>query len=124
MKTKLVILILFLFTTANSQNYLNKPESVAFDSLNNRFLVSNAGDGKIVAIDYRGNQSIPFSIPTAAVGNHIYGNVLYVSSGVTPRIYGFDLDSDQLLRSYPVIDALSIDGLTADTSGHLCLTPV
>ncbi len=42
---------------APQQNLLNNPESVVFDQLRCRYLVSNWGDGNIVSIDSLGNQA-------------------------------------------------------------------
>ena len=42
----LIIIILFPFQLT-SQNILNRPESVVYDSLYNRYLVSNWADGSI-----------------------------------------------------------------------------
>ena len=41
-----------------AQNLLNGPESVVFDSLHNRYLVSNPLDQSIVQIDSNGTQSL------------------------------------------------------------------
>ncbi len=51
-------LILITSLTYHGQSLLNGAESVAFDTLNNRYLVSSLNDQKIVAIDMDGNHSI------------------------------------------------------------------
>jgi hypothetical protein len=47
----------FCLPWAEAQNLLSNPESVVCDSLQDRYPVSNFGDGSIVQIDPRGNQS-------------------------------------------------------------------
>ena len=75
-----VIGILAIPLTAESQNLLNNPESVVFDSLQNRYLVSNWGNGAIVEIDSTGAQSY-FSVALAHVaGLHIVGDTLWAAS--------------------------------------------
>ena len=50
------LLILFSVNELCAQNLLNRPESVVFDSVYNRYLVSNWTNGSIVQIDSNGVQ--------------------------------------------------------------------
>ena len=60
-------------------NLLNNPESVVFDSLNDRYLVSNWTDGNIVEINSWGPQAYFNTDLERAAGLHIFGNVLYAA---------------------------------------------
>ncbi len=53
----LCLLLLAFPITLTAQNLLYNPESVVFDSVRNRYIVSNWGDGAIVQIDSTGVQS-------------------------------------------------------------------
>ena len=91
----LVCSILFSY----SQNLLNNPESIVYDSVYNRYLVSNCGDGMIVQIDNTGQQ-LPFNSDlSVAVGLHIVGDTLFVSSNGGPYtgIVGILLATGQII---------------------------
>ncbi len=52
----LTIGLLLISLICLTQNLLNQPESMVYDSVNNRYLVSNFGDGCIIQIDSLENQ--------------------------------------------------------------------
>ncbi len=54
------ILAMILLPPIFAQNLLNNPESVVFDQENNRYLVSNWGNGDLIEIDSFQEQR-PFS---------------------------------------------------------------
>lgn len=122
--THLVILAIILLSAAGSesaaQNLLNGPECVAFDSLRNRYLVTNVGDGHIVEIDSNGNQSYWGEVyhPGMALGNVIVGNTFYYSSG-EKNVFGVDLETGEEIWSHSAGIEFGVDGLAADTSGYL-----
>jgi hypothetical protein len=79
MTALMIVVLLGMISQAESQNLLSSPESVAFDSLRNRYLVSNYSNGIIVAIDSQGNQSWFATDLTSAVGLHIVGDTLWAA---------------------------------------------
>ncbi|HQV51754.1 MAG: T9SS type A sorting domain-containing protein [Flavobacteriales bacterium] len=73
----------------NAQS-LTSPESVEYDPAYNRYLVSNSGDGTIVARDQAGViTSFATGIPSGPYGLEILENTLYACAG--GRVRGFDL---------------------------------
>ena len=108
-----------------SKNLLNQPESAAFDSTQNRYLVSNYGDGSIVQINSNGTQDYFITGLGKCLGNHIAGNTLYVSvkeySGVTGGVgvLGINLTTAQIEFNVAITSATTLDGITSDTSGFL-----
>lgn len=73
----------------NAQS-LTSPESVEYDAAYDRYLVSNSGDGTIVARDQAGViTSFATGIPSGPYGLEILGNTLYACAG--GRVRGFDL---------------------------------
>ena len=100
-----------------TQNLLDHPESVAFDSLHNRYLVSNIGDGKIIAIDLEGTQSVWKQGLGECYGNCILGNTFYVSLN-TNTVKGFDLDTKTEVLNIYIPPLNNLDGMAADSSGQ------
>lgn len=110
--------LLVIHSLSFSQNLFNGPESVAFDSLNNRYLVSNYYDGSIVQVDEEGNQSYFTTGYGHCLGNTIVGNRLYVS--LADSVVGvFDMATAQIVDVFGFSTIGHVDGLTADTSGYL-----
>ena len=80
MKTFLSFLFFMLIQSSVllCQNLLSGPECVVFDSLHNRYLVSNWNNGNIIAIDSAGNQSYFKQRSGHALGNCIVGNSFFL----------------------------------------------
>jgi PKD repeat protein len=117
------ILLLPLFLLA--QNLLNNPESIAYDAENDRYLVSNCGDGKVIAIDAEGNHSDFFTGLGVCLGNLIFEGVLYVScqeyDGVSSgkAVVGIDLETQQLVMTVEFASNNTVDGLAINPNGML-----
>jgi hypothetical protein len=100
------------------QNLLNGPECVVYDSLNNRYLVSNWTDGNIISVDSAGNQSYFKQRSGHALGNCIVGNTFYVSIGNT--ILGLDLENpNDTIMYLPIAGTSQMDGMTVDDNNNL-----
>ena len=114
---------LLLIVVTNAQNLLSGPECVSFDSLHNRYIVSNWTNGKIIEIDSAGNQSIFHSGFSHAYGNYIFNNTFYVSNGKS--IFGFDLDNPaDTVLNLRVSGAAQMDGMTVDNNNNLYVVDV
>ncbi|RKY91659.1 MAG: hypothetical protein DRQ13_11185, partial [Ignavibacteriae bacterium] len=105
-------------------NLLNQPESVVFDSLYNRYLVSNWGDGNIIEISISGEHSYFNTELDQAAGLHIVGNVVYVASsnGSNTGIIGIDLATGGVVFDVDIIEKQLLNDITSDTSGNLYVT--
>ena len=112
-------LILFPFVL-HSQIFFDNPESVAYDTINNRYLISNVGSGDIVQIKSTGDTTYFYTGLTRTLGMVIVDSILFVAdySGVV----GFNLISDNLLFTIPIISRNVLNDITADTSGYLYIT--
>ena len=120
---RLCIVFVLLYCSSNlvSQNLLNLPESVVYDSLHNRYLVSNWGSGDVVQIDSTGTQSIFLNNEQCFAGLHIVDSVLYVAC----REYGvkaFDLTTGENILDVDIPGATNINDITSDNSGNLYLS--
>ena len=122
------ILYGYLFIhSLSAQNLLNNPESVVFDSLNNRYLVSNWGDGAIVQIDTIGVQSY---FTTALqnlfnlAGMYIFGDTLLVAAGNAPGagILGFNINDADSLFYIPIPEIGLPNDITSDSQGDIYVT--
>jgi len=105
-------------------NLLNNPESVVYDESNNRYLVSNCGNGKIIQIDSNGQQSYFNTELTYTLGLHIVGDTLFVSSNEGPYsgIVGFLLSSAEIVFHVDIPEKQLLNDITSDNSGNLYIT--
>lgn len=121
MKTTISLMIAFIFsygnTTAQAQNLLYNPEHVVYDSLHQRYLVSNYGDGKIIAIDLMGNQTLAIDGITGSLGLHIVDTVLCISAGHNVHLYS--LNSFTLIQTLTLSVSNWLDGMIDDGMGNL-----
>ncbi|MFC2103378.1 T9SS type A sorting domain-containing protein [Bacteroidota bacterium] len=115
-----LILVLLSFPGQMCGQYFNNPESVVYDTLNNRYLISNVGSGNIVQIENSGDTSFFSTVLTRTLGLVIVGDILFVTdfSGVV----GFDLTTDQIVMTIPIPGMDILNDITADTSGYLFVT--
>ena len=111
-------------------NLLNGPESVEYDSLHNRYLVSNWYNATIVQIDSLGRQKI-FNSDLAGYGSnmgglHIYNGTLYAATcyGSLPGLWGFDLMTGDTVANRYIFGMILPNDITSDTSGFLYITDV
>ncbi len=115
---QLLFVIIFSSPYLCGQNLLSGPECVVFDSLNNRYLVSNWNNGNIIAIDSAGNQTYFKQRSGHALGNCITGNAFYVSIG--PAILGLKLDDpNDTIMYLPIPGTTQMDGMTVDDNNNL-----
>lgn len=114
------LLITFSANEIYAQNLLNRPESVVFDSVYNRYLVSNWADGRIIQIDSNGVQE-PF------VTGHGSINGVAIADGIvfaccSTKVKGFELSSKDTVMDLAIPGALNINDVTSDNAGNIYLT--
>ncbi len=104
--------------TISAEDYMNEPEGIVFDSVNNRYLVSNWADGSIVQIDATYGMRGYFKTGLGnCSGMHIAGNVVYVACN-NRYLRGYDLTTgEEVLNRY--LTTTGLFGITSDTSGYL-----
>jgi DNA-binding beta-propeller fold protein YncE len=90
-----------------------------YDSLGDRYIISNVGTGDMVQISSR-DTSWFYRGFTRTMGMVIVGNLLYncTNAGITV----FDLTTDELLDQIGVPGSVVLNDVTADTSGYLWVT--
>ncbi|MGB5896473.1 MAG: T9SS type A sorting domain-containing protein [Ignavibacteriaceae bacterium] len=114
-----IIIILFPFQIT-SQNLLNRPESIVYDSLYNRYLVSNWTNGAIVQIDSNGVQSYFVTGHGSINGIYIAENIVF--AGCSTRVKGFDLVTKEIVMDLAIPGAINYNDITADNSGYIYIT--
>jgi len=117
-KNSLFISFLFLYTLSFGQ--LNGPESIDFDPLNNRYLIANKNDGKIMQRSSNGTISqFVGGISPNPYGIEVVGTTVYACC--SGKVLGYDLTTG--LQVFSVnLGATFLNGITHDNSGNLFVT--
>ena len=109
--------VLIAAQSSLAQNYINGPWAVSWDLQNNRYLVSSYDNGRIVAVDTSGQQSIFASGLEGPTGNHVSGDTLFVSTA--NEVLGLSLDDAEIILQVPIPGSSLVDGVVTDSSGYL-----
>jgi len=102
------------------QNLLNRPESIVFDSLYSRYMVSNWADGSIVQIDSNGVQSYFVTGHGSINGIYIAENIVF--AGCSTKVKGFDLATRDTVMDLFIPGAINLNDVTEDNSGNIYIT--
>lgn len=119
-----IYFIMMTYISGNAQNLLNGPESVVYDSVYDRYLVSNMNfPYYITAIDDDGSYSVFNSDLEWPHGMTIKDDILYVTSNVGSQggIVGLDLSTGERVFEFlsPAWFNAIYSNLTCDTSGNI-----
>jgi len=113
-----VALIISSFVSAQE---FNVPESAAFDTLTNRYFISNYGDGNIIQIDSAGVKSYFQKGLSKSLGMTIHKNILYVITNLK-TVMGFDISDASIVFELQINEAIFLNDITCDDSGNLYTT--
>ncbi len=116
------LIMLAIPVIVSAQNLLDGPEHASYDAARDRYLISSWANGAVVAIDNEGNQSNFITGLPQALGHHIVGDTLYISTG--NRIRAYDLNTAEPLWSKAIPYSAQMDGMVSDTSGNLFIANV
>ena len=116
-KYLLLFCFLFLFTSINLFAQYSGPESVAYDSVQKRYLISNTTSGNILQRTQNGTVSTFVTGAASARGIVIYNNKLYVACNTI--IKGYDHTSGSLIMNVTVTGSAFLNDLTVDNNGIL-----
>ena len=116
----LLFVTLFVTTILFAQTY-NNPESVVYDVANDRYLVSNKGNGDIISIPRNNPNNLSFfntGTATSIRGIIIVNNTLWCSSthsnGTSQVLYNFDLTTGNYIKEILIGGGNFINDVTAD----------
>jgi sugar lactone lactonase YvrE len=110
------------FSAVDAQ-LLNSPESVVYDSLRDRYLVSNWDTGHMVQIDSNGVQDYFVVSQHCYAGLHIVDDVVYVA-GRNQGVRGFDLETGQLVMHVSIPGSGVLNDITSDNMRNLYISDV
>jgi len=115
---KVLITIIFIYIVIQVfAQSPNAPESVVFDAANNRYLVSNAGNGTILARTLAGQFSTFASGLTSPKGMYIQGGKLYVTD--VTRVRAYLLSNGAMTMNLSITGASFINDIVGDNSTFL-----
>ena len=123
MNNRLILLLLasiFFSTVLNSQNLLRQPESVTYDTLRNRYLVSNKQNGEIIAIDSLGNQSKFKTGLVSCRGLTVVNDTLYAATDL--GVIGMELETSETVMNVSISNMGFLNDIAADTSNNLYIS--
>ncbi|UCD64069.1 MAG: hypothetical protein JSW34_01160 [Candidatus Zixiibacteriota bacterium] len=109
-----------LLTAAESPDLLNNPMDIVFDSVHNRYLVSNYADGRIISIDADNQQRVVLQTGGHCKSLDLVGDTLYVA--VDSRLCGYLLPSGDRFLDVKIETVYGTAGVAADDSGHVYVT--
>ena len=115
-----ITLVNILSVISLAQNLYNNPESIVYDSIFNRYLVSNVGTGNIVQVNSDGSTSYFSTVLTRTLGMVIIGDTLYVAD--ITGVVGFDLSTSQRIRTIPISGMDVLNDITNDGTEYLYVT--
>jgi len=100
---------------------LDKPESIAFDPVGNRFLISNVGSGSIIAMDENGKfHKYMHKAFTAPKGLSLKDDMLYV---VDPtEVHVVDVSQASIIDTYKIEGSVALNDIAIDEHGMLYIT--
>lgn len=112
--------ISFTISCSVSFAQLNGPESIDFDVNNNRYLIANSANGKIMQRASNGTiTQFVGGISPNPYGIEVVGTTVYACC--SGKVLGFDLTSGQQVFSVN-LGATFLNGITHDISGNLFVT--
>ena len=103
-----------------AQNLLRNPESVVYDSVYNRYLVSNWLNGNIIQIDSNGVQDYFVEGHGSINGVAIADGIVF--AGCSTKVKGFELSTRDTVMDLAIPGAININDVTSDNAGYIYIT--
>ncbi len=117
----IILLATFIISNLSYSQEFKMPESAAYDTIKNRYFVSNFGDGSIIQINSTGKKTYFKKGLSKPLGILIYKNTLYVVDN-PKTIRGFNLINGASKLTVEIKEALFLNDITADNAGFLYIT--
>ena len=115
------LLLLHSFVGNARSQLLNQPESIEYDPIEDRYLISNYGDGTIVTFDENGEQEYLYTGLGQCVGLHIVNGILFVNRAAD-GLNGYDLETGDLVIELTIPGMNFFNDITSDGSEYLYIT--
>lgn len=122
MKTLVILFLIILSSNQIFAQSYNMPESIVFDGIRNRYLISNAGSGTIVARSSLNGQLSWFvqSGLSSPKGMVIIADTLFVTD--VNKVKGFNLTSGTEVFSVSISGASFLNDIETDGAGNLFIS--
>ncbi|MFC2096368.1 T9SS type A sorting domain-containing protein [Bacteroidota bacterium] len=121
-KITLLITSILLISNLNAQNIYSNPEHVVFDQEHERYLVTNYGDGSLIAIDLSDNSTVFTTDLTECLGMTLYDNKAYISCLNEVKVV--DLETGNVTNSITLSISSWLDGIACDSEGNFYVIEV
>ncbi|MCB5261355.1 MAG: SMP-30/gluconolactonase/LRE family protein [Candidatus Cloacimonetes bacterium] len=118
----MILIAALLFWALNRTGIrLDKPESVCYDTVGERFLISNLGNGSIIAMDSTGvlSEYMPRAFKSPK-GIFLHDGKLYVTEPT--QIQVVDVANASIIDSYPIEGAIGLNDIALTEQGLLYVT--
>lgn len=116
-----IILLLFVLVDLSISQEFIAPESAAYDPVNNRYFISNYGDGNIIEIDSNGIKYYFKKGLAKSLGMIIQEDILYVISNFK-KVTGFSLADTSRTFEIIIEQAKFLNDITGDGKDNLYVT--
>ena len=116
-----IILLLFVLVDLSISQEFIAPESAAYDPVNNRYFISNYGDGNIIEIDSNGIKYYFKKGLAKSLGMIIQEDILYVISNFK-KVTGFSIVDTSESFEITIDEAMFLNDITGDDNGNLYVT--
>lgn len=111
-------LLILLSVFAYSAYGFISPESAVYDPARGRYLVSDQGNGQIIAIDTTGHHSMFSSVLNVVKGLFIRHDTLFAAGG-PGGLFCFDLETADPILEVDFPGQVDLNDVGADTSGNI-----
>ncbi|MCF8331895.1 MAG: T9SS type A sorting domain-containing protein [Bacteroidales bacterium] len=114
MKKIYALLLLFVLSVSLIAQSYNNPESAVYDPVNDQYLISNAGNGTIVAVDVSSHTLSNFITTglNSPKGMCVTNNTLFVTD--VTKVHIIDLSSGSISQSVTITDAQQLNDITTN----------
>lgn len=116
----LLIFSFILFISIQASSQYSSPESVAYDSIGKRYLISNTSSQKIVQRSISGAVTDFVTVGGGIHGITVYNNRAYVCNGT--RIRGYDLTNATEVFNVQIAGSAFLNDLAIDNSGIMYIS--
>ncbi|MGC9362466.1 MAG: SMP-30/gluconolactonase/LRE family protein [Candidatus Syntrophosphaera sp.] len=117
----LLLLAAYVLLRFSRPNPLNNPESIVYDETQDRFLISNAGNGRIISMNPKGSFDILLKDGLANPrGMKLKYPNLYVTDNTQVKV--IDLEQERIAESIPIPGSIMLNDIEFDHLGKLYVT--
>lgn len=123
----LIFITLFVTNILFAQAYDN-PESVVYDAANDRYLVSNKGNGDIISVPRTDPNNLSFFYTSAScvslrgitiVGNTLWGAGTNSQATQNQYLFSFDIATGNRIKSILIATGVFLNDVVADANGMI-----